>query len=302
MTAGRQLIVAYDSGGAEVVSAWVAAHPENDYRFLLAGPAARVFERKLPQIAILPVEILERAVEDAKRVITGTGWTSDLEKRAIERARHFGVPVAAYLDHWVNYRSRFELHGALVLPDEIWVGDEFALQMARKFLPEARLKFEPNQYFVEMRRQVALAAAHRERGTGITVLYVTEPTSVAAEREHGNPRHWGYTEFEALDGYLTYIQEYRPDARIVVRPHPAEPAGKYDALVDGYRQRLNVRVSSARTLVEDCGQADWVVGCDSMAMAVAAICGKQVFSSLPSTGPELTIPFPEIIRLFPRTR
>ncbi len=158
------------------------------------------------------------------RIITGTGWGSDLERRAIDCALRLGVPVAAYLDHWVNYRRRFELSGRVLLPDEIWVGDEFAMKLALDAFPEAEIKLEPNQYFSEMQRQVALAAATHVRIPGVAVLYVTEPTSAAAQKAYGDPRHWGYTEFDALDGYLSHLQESDISiARLVVRLHPAEP-------------------------------------------------------------------------------
>ena len=44
--------------------------------------------------------------------------------------------------------------------------------------------------------------------------------------------------------------------------------------------------------------ADWVVGCDSMALAIAVKAGKKVFSCIPAQGKALTIPFPQIIKLF----
>ncbi len=59
-------------------------------------------------------------------MLCGTSWQSDLEWRATELARRSGKRCVAYLDHWVNYRERFEREGELRLPDAIWVADLYA--------------------------------------------------------------------------------------------------------------------------------------------------------------------------------
>jgi hypothetical protein len=54
----------------------------------------------------------------------------------------------------------------------------------------------------EARAQVRALAGPRAPGGGERILYVTEPTSVAAERATGDPLGWGYEERDALRGYL----------------------------------------------------------------------------------------------------
>ena len=91
----------------------------------------------------------------AEFVLTGTGWASNLEREAIRMARSHRVQVAAYLDHWVNYAERFTVDGVLELPDEIWVGDEEALDLAHRTFPTTEVRLEPNQYWSEIRAELA---------------------------------------------------------------------------------------------------------------------------------------------------
>jgi len=294
----RVLVVSYDAGGAEVVSAWVKKYGDADYRFLLDGPAVKVFRRKQCAIDVLPVSEMEAGISAADFVLTGTGYGSNLEKIAISTARLQGTPVAAYLDHWTNYRERFDWEGREVLPSEIWAGDLYAFSLAEKTFPVSVVKLVPNEYLEEMREQIEAFPRPAGDRNKIRVLYVTEPTSVAAKANHGDIRSYGYTEYEALDQYLTYLEGTGNKVAVVVRPHPAETAAKYLAVIEKHRNELPVSESSGRTLAEDCAWADWVVGCDSMALVIALHAGKRVFSCIPECGPRMSLPYPEIIQLF----
>jgi hypothetical protein len=296
----RLLVVSHDAGGAEVVSAWVRRHPEYACTFLLAGPARSIFQRKTPGLEVATEEAVLSAAPEFDLVLTGTGWGSDLEKRAIAWAKPRGVRVASYLDHWVNYRERFILDGTLVLPDEIWAGDRYAYDLAGKIFPDCQVRLEPNLYFEEIREELHRHSAPPDPGRAkIRILYVCEPTSETAREKHGDPRYWGYTEFEALDGYLQYMRDQATIIdRIRIRPHPAEPPGKYRSLLDRYRHTYDVEESQNCLLVADCAWADWIVGCQSMAMVVGVLAHKQVFSCIPAGGAPAALPFPEIVALF----
>ncbi len=292
------LVVSHDAGGAEVVSAWVKAQAGSGFRFILEGPAVAVFRRKLGDIDISSASAMHTSISAVEFVLTGTGYGSDLERTAIAAARGGGVPVASYLDHWTNYRERFELCGELVLPNEIWAGDPHAVALAQKTFPRTPVKAVENEYFREMKEQIGALARPEDATPTLHVLYVTEPTSAAAEKAYGDPRYWGYTEIEALDGYLSHLEGAAEHVAVVVRRHPAEIAGKYSAVIQRHRPLLSITESSGRTLVEDCAWADWVVGCDSMAMVIAVHANKRVFSCIPKGGPKLSLPYAEIVRLF----
>jgi hypothetical protein len=114
-------VVSHDAGGGELLASWVARQKQS-CRLLLAGPALRVFERRLGH----PLETvsLQQALQECDRFLTGTSWQSDFEWKLIRAARALGKPVVSFLDHWGHYRERFVRDGEECLPNAIWTGDE----------------------------------------------------------------------------------------------------------------------------------------------------------------------------------
>ncbi|HVL41422.1 MAG TPA: hypothetical protein VM348_04635, partial [Brevundimonas sp.] len=142
-------VVAHDAGAANLILAWLAAAPSGLKRVrpVMAGPAAALWAARFPDGPV-PVA-LEAALEEANSLLSGTGWASDLEHEARRLARARGIPSVAVIDHWVNYRMRFQRHGEEILPDRLWVADEHALAEAAASLPEVPAELKPNLYLQE---------------------------------------------------------------------------------------------------------------------------------------------------------
>lgn len=304
--AGPLAVVAHDAGGAELVSSLLQRHRvmlQLPVRMALAGPALAVFRRKLgPE---LPLCSLGEVLDGAATLLAGSGWSSPLEWQAIANARAQGVPSVVMLDHWVNYRSRFMRHGRLCLPDALWTGDADALALARRQLPEVPALLLPNPYLADqLAALTALGARPRPLAGRVRVLYVTEPVCEPAQRQFGDPLHHGYTEQQALDWALFQLPLALGAAglqidSLVLRPHPSEPADKYDAQLTAWQARCGfaLRRASAPSLAEALADSDVVVGCHSMAMALALAAGRRVYCAIPPGGPACALPQQGIQRL-----
>ena len=286
-------VVSHDAGGAEMVSSYLRRHGL-PYLGVLAGPALRVFERKLGPVAAQP---LDQAIGRATTVLCGTSWQSDLELQAIRAARAQGTHTIAFLDQWVCYRERFVRAGETTLPDEFWVADVMAEAMARAECPGVPVSVVGNPYFDDLREELARTAPRvRRAGEGLSVLYVCEPLGEQARLQYGDERYWGYVEEEALQYCLATLETLgHPVAKVTIRPHPAEPAGKYDWAVRGGDRP--VTIGGSRTRLAELADADVVIGCESMAMVVALLAGKRVISSIPPGGKPCSLPHPEIEHL-----
>jgi hypothetical protein len=301
LTKPRLLVVSHDAGGAELISAWLGRHlDEWDAALVIAGPAPEIFSRKLatqlPRVEGLP------PLDDVSFVLCGSSATAQLERRAVRASRAAGVRCAVWLDHWVNYRMRFIADGELVLPDEVWVADEYAAKIAETELPGADVRLQGNPYLEDFASEVrALDAAHPSdrdrRDTLERILYVTEPVSLAAERATGDPRGWAYTEFDVLERYLRDL-DGRNGARMElrVRTHPSEPSDKYDELLGAAGGPVVQRSVPGVGLAEDVAWADTVVGCDTMALVAALAAGRRTVSLLPPGAPGVSLPHPQIER------
>jgi hypothetical protein len=284
-------VVSHDAGGAELLASWVARQ-EKPCSLLLAGPAVRVFERRLGRS---PETIgLERALQVCDRFLTGSSWQSDLEWRVIGAARARGKPVATFLDHWVNYRERFVRNSVEHLPDELWVADAEAEKIATRLFIGVPVRYVENPYFSDLRTELAqLSQATKKNSHGLNVLYVCEPLREHALREYGDERHWGYTEEDALRYFLLNIETLGTSVeRIVIRPHPSEFIEKYDWALKEFD--LPVQHGGRKTLFEEVAECDVVVGCESMAMVVGLLAGRRVISCVPPGGKPCSLPQPEI--------
>lgn len=286
-------LVCHDAGGSEVVSSYVRQH-SLECAYALAGPALQVFERKLGAIQLLP---LEEAISQGDWLLCGTSWQSDLEWHAIELARARGKRSVAFLDHWGNYRERFVRGRALHLPDEIWVGDSTALDMARSVFLSIAVSLVPNPYFMDLKADLAaIPISARKSNIDLGVLYVCEPTAEHALRAHGDERYLGYTEHDALRYFLSNLHALRmPINRIVIRPHPAEAPNKYQWVCKEFD--LPIVFGQKSPLLNEIAESDVVVGCSSMAMVVGLLAGKRVISCIPPGGRACSLPQPEIEHL-----
>ena len=279
-------VVCHDAGGAEILSSYLRREPRPNV-LAVEGPARKIFERKLGSIQPIAPEL---AIQSASWVLCGTSWQSDLEWRSLRLARAMGKRTVTFLDHWVNYRRRFERGGEQHLPDEIWVADEYAARLASDCFADVPIRLMGNPYFEDLRADLETVQrsgpAHR---LGQVVLYVCEPVRAHALFQHGNERYWGYVEEEVLAYLLQNLQVIAPDiARIVIRPHPSEPAGKYSWVAE--QSEVPVEISANRTLVQDMASADIVVGIESMAMVVGLLAGKRVLTAIPPGGRPCVLP------------
>lgn len=280
MSGQKVTVVSHDAGGAEILASFVARNALDCY-FVLAGPALGVFERRLGREVTL--SMLEKAMDSSTKVLAGTGSESDLEYSAICMAKRKGIPTEVFLDHWVNYASRFTRAGVTCLPDRILVGDTHALRIAEDLFPEVPIVLEENPYFLDIQDQARDAKPRTiQEGEPVRILYLAEPIDC----------HRGFTEWERIDFLLRQLSaSENRNFSLTIRPHPRENERKYEPFRQIYPF---VEPWIPSSLFSQIIRSDVVVGLETQAMAVAVKCGKPVFSSLPPEALPCQIPLPEI--------
>jgi hypothetical protein len=279
--------VCNDAGAANILFAWLQADGSPGHRVYASGPAARIFA---PACGIRCGSI-DEALHGASLLLSGTGWATDVEHEARSRARAIGLHSVAVLDHWVNYRARFERAGETVLPDEFWVTDAHALRIAQEQFPGATIRLQPNLYVEQLLRQIA-AEGPPDAGD---VLFLLEP--LRSDFGRGRPG-----EFQALDYFVEQLPRLGVPGSIHLRlrPHPSDAPGKYDAWTRAHPELHAQCTPAAEALARSIGRASLVVGCHSQAMAVALQAGRRVLCALPPWAPPCVLPFPDIEMLATR--
>ena len=295
MLARPLTVVAHDAGAANHIFAWLG---DDQPTLCLAGPARALWQARIQKTGSdsvqspLPRSGLAAALAGAATVVTGTGWESTLEHDARKLAREQGIPTIAVIDHWTNYADRFVRSGEQVLPDEIWVSDPYAAEIAQAAFPTVHVVQKANVYLAGLvteveSRQPPAAAQGNDR-----VLYVLEPIR----------QHWGELAEPGEFLALNYFMENRKrapvaaDAEIRLRAHPSDPPGKYDAWL---ARQANHRVSLDRSpsLADALAWSNVVAGCQTYAMVLALACGRTVISTIPAWAHPCTLPQPDIRHL-----
>jgi len=278
-------IVSHDAGGAEILSSWLnRSHCLASV--VVAGPAEAIFRRKCPQAEFLP---LDEAMAKSAWLLCGTGWQSSFERKAIARGRELGKKTVAFLDHWVNYRERFDESGSSVLPDEIWVGDQDAERIARALFTETPVLLQQNPYLQDLLVEIEQLQVEKAISASKKVLYVCENVVDHARLQYGDERYWGYTDYDALLFFLKHISALGEAIEAVtIRPHPSEQAEKYHWVTK--LNSLPIKIGGKQTLLKEILEADIVVGIQSMAMVVGLLARKRVISSIPPGGHPCQLP------------
>lgn len=291
---GTPLIVAHDAGGAQILSSWqrrsqvLALH-------VLDGPAKNIFAKK--SVEVNPVT-LDQGVQQAAWIITGTSWASMLEKQALREAiRHQKFSVA-FLDHWVNYKRRFEIDGRLELPDEIWVGDTYAQTIAGSTFPNVPIQLQHNPYFEDLQEFFkSQKAARPSRRSCHRALFIGENISEAGLAMYGDADYLGYTEIDALNFFLEHISQVRPPINeVVIRCHPTESSSKYEFAARRYPHLISVSAAEEPLEVE-VAAADVIVGANSVGLVLGVLADKPTISVIPPGGAPRDVPFAEIVDL-----
>jgi len=292
------LLVAHDAGGAEILAHYVQQQlsPENCL-FVIDGPAKKVFQRILGEVSCCS---LQQGLAQADWCLCGTSWQSDLEWQAVKQAKLLGKRVVSFIDHWVNYQQRFIRKGELMLPDELWVGDQYAEEIARKIFLGTSICLVDNPYLKSIAQEIKQYKKECTHVDGVetTLLFLSENISGHAKLKYGDAHYFGYTEFEAIEFLLSNLELLDSQIKtVLIRPHPSDYPDKYADILKRYPDK--VRMSQGETLLSDILSANWVAGCQSMALVAALLAEKIVFSCIPLPR-KCCLPYPEIISLWER--
>ena len=277
-------VVCHDAGGTNQVLAMLGEPGFRGVCGFFDGPARDLWRQTGSPCEL--AEGLPQLLGRVRTLVTGTGWGSRLEHDARYEARRNGVRSIAVLDHWTNYRERFVRGTNLVLPDELWVVDEYALEIARQTFPGLPIVLQPDRYAEQQVRRMAPLA----RVTGNELSYLLEPARSAWGRDEAG-------EFQALRYFLDRLPQLGlpADTTICLRPHPSDAFGKYDAFLgEWHGHRI---VLDRGDLVGALSRARWVAGCQTYALTLALRAERTVYCTLPPWAPPCQLPHRGLVHL-----
>lgn len=276
----------HDAGGAELIAAYIKKH-EKQFHFkpFVVGPAKSIFEREHIPFSLLEndrdaITQVIRNNRDAQYLLVGTMYHTRIELMAIQEARIAHLYAIAYIDSWVNYRERFDYPRSgwqNNLPDELWVGDIEAQRMAESLFPKSLpIKFVKNEYFKNIEEKVKNLNADKGHNR---ILFLTNSDP---RDDHGVAFSW----------LLDAVQNIDMKTEILIRFHPSDDQKWFKDFHD--KQRFQVSVSKEGELAKDLAQAKIVIGSETTALVVAALCGLPSVC-INARGVDIKSPFPYVM-------
>lgn len=285
------LVVVHDAGGAEVIGAYIKRNSKHE-RFAVygAGPARQVFRRLLVPLKSVEASarelamLMQRHAGARYTLVAAPGWMTKMEINALEAAKRAGLRTVVYMDSWVDERTRFgypRKGWQKRLPDEFWAGDRYEFTKLKKQFPRIPVRFVPNQYFKDEVRR--FRGMKRKDSLTNEILFMSD---VYKNRDRSRILFSELLRTLAGCGY---------DLRIRIRFHPADRRGKYNELIRRFKSRIRVKKSSGKDILQDIARARVVVGVETVALAIAVLCGVPTIS-LVGQKARPTLPFPDIMR------
>ena len=299
----KTLLVCNDAGAATLLAYW-CIQERNDFVCAIYGPAQKIFSQKDFRFTDEPIKSL-LTKRKYNKIVTGTGWMTDIEKTAIKYAVTNNIYCISAIDHWVNYKERFILNGKHYHPNEIWVGDQYALNIANKIFDKSIKvvrKNSPLQWKVD--NLVKYKSSKNENSylkQDKRILLVMEPI----RKQWANRKTIYKPEIESLIWFRNNLEKIitllkvENQISIFLRPHPSEESGKYAGFIEEWGECSNtkLRVSRTEDVFDDIYDSDIVLGCETQALVIALMMKKQVGSILPPWSPRCSLPHSGIIHL-----
>ena len=268
-------IVSCDPGGAQFLSSFVSSNNKKEFIFHLNGHAIDIFKKKKIKFINLKKKIF---FDKADKIILSTGWSTDFEIQNLIEAKKLKIKCITVLDHWSNLRERFIFKKKIYLPDEIWVFDLKAKKKIKEIFPNIKVILKRNYYF-DYIKKFKLKKIPRKN----SILYICDPKS----RETS-----GYNEEVSFKFFIKNISKISGNRnyQITVKKHPLQK--NVEKFFFKYKK---IKFSQSEDIIKEISLNEIIVGSGSMALVIASILNKKVFSSIPP-GAKFLLP-PKRIRL-----
>lgn len=274
-------VVCNDAGGAFQISA-LANQLFPEATATLSGPAIGIFARNSPSISIL--DVTSHLIAN-KKIIFGSSFYGGLESKLLESDFLGGNYKIVLLDHWVNYRERFNPKN-VGLPDAFLVTNTHAAELVSDTFPHTLVKQIPDFLLAEQKRRYLSQESYVDN-----VLLILEPNALIGEGLN--------FPIENIEKCLSIIVNYclaHGLTKIVLRKHPSQILDLFPFFT-GDIADVEVEYSANVEIVEDFSSARAVFGFHSSALYASAMLGIETYSFFAGFQNHWTSHFPAILKI-----
>lgn len=290
----KTAIIAHDAGAANHIIHWLMATDIQApaQRIIFQGPAKELANQAGLCFENQPIQTV---IDACDCLIAGSGWATDIEKKAMFLGLKNNKKVICVFDHWTSFKQRLSYQQAHLQVDEIWVTDTYAYELAKQQHPNISVLKKNNVYLEQSKTAIIQKSAKLITNK---LLFLMEPVR---QPWYKNQQELG--EFLAFKFFMKnrHLLGLADETNIMIRPHPSDEEAKYQQL-QGLFPLMNIEISRNPHLFDDIAQSSWVFGMQSYAMVIALAAGKTVVSCLPPNAPSCVLPHTNLIHLRERIK
>lgn len=279
---GRGAFVFSDPGGAKPVLAFAAVNRNRLSDCLIISDRTYGFFNDFSLAVTAATDVKQQLLEfHPDFLLTGTSYTSEIERKALHAAREANIYSASYLDHTTNVQKRFEFKGEELRPSLIITPGKkvTSAAMAAGFHPD-NISESGNPYLEflavqlpSISRSDLLAHAGVTLGDRKLVVYGPDPLS-----NLNGISEYGFDEVSATQLLDSIAGELSAEFLFVLNPHPNQDANKLAGADIRHIQILPAGLDVHALLY----QADIVIGFFSNLLKEARAMGKSVIRFMPT--------------------
>ena len=170
---------------------------------------------------------------------------------------------------------------------------------AKKIFDVKIIKNIGNPYFRRLKKEYSLFKNKKLKGKK-KLLYVGSSNIPQYFKKSNNDyKLYKYNEMQAVKFFFNKIKNSKYRSYLICyRPHPSKSKDKYMWIKKRYGKKYNIELSDAPNLINDIFSSNVVVGCNSMALAVAAnVCKKKTINAIPFKNVKNNLPYKSIFLL-----
>lgn len=240
----------------------------------------RTLLHQVPWAARCLLEFEAAFLEMSPRLVCLYAESSGLGRAAVEAARSLGVKTLG-VQHGILYPNYYSYErttedvalGTPIPTTTAMYGDDGVRLLETTFhYPKARVVATGSPRYDTLAAQIA--TVNRDERRKSLGLDASEKLIVLASRYSGI-RDTHKASGPAFPGFLKAVREI-PEARLIVKPHPAEPANAYDPDLAASGLGDRARVIADRSLTDLLPAADLLVTVESLSATEALVAGVPV--------------------------
>lgn len=249
----RVLAAAHDAGGANQLIHLLHKRPNT--HFLLHGPAAVIGARFESLLHVDPETV---SITDYDCLVIGSNSEARISDSLLKLAKSQGIATIGVLDHWVNYRSRWDVN-----PDKV-IATDFHAYLIGLLVFGWRMRFQKSVYL-----KATLESVHEKMEISRSLLILLQAKNL----------EYNHTTGKCICSQMHDLVYKLNPSQITLREHHATNATECVKRIREDFPTILVYKSEPTTGLElDLSKAAYVVGCDTYALYLSKKANKKTFT------------------------